>query len=205
MCSVNSDLHLSWASAPFLYKCHGCRFLCTAVWHNPLARHISPYPTQPGSKHTHGHTHFEVKCHNSVCGACGFSFTCSKHLILSPGAMMAVVNTPDSIPAANNCGYLKHTRRSKKQQLAGVKHLVTFISSVSHVRMSSGVFCWSIFPSPKPKKHTANMGVTPMIGAAMPLYRPRTPWQTDRQIQTHVSVELWWSGNKLSPLLPEFS
>lgn len=25
----------------------------------------------------------------------------------SPGAMMAVVNTPDNIPAANSCGYLQ--------------------------------------------------------------------------------------------------
>lgn len=27
----------------------------------------------------------------------------------SPGAMMAVVNTPDNIPAANSCGYLQDT------------------------------------------------------------------------------------------------
>lgn len=40
----------------------------------------------------------------------------------SPGAMMAVVNTPDSIPAANSCGYLQgvdtHTHRHRVTQTA---------------------------------------------------------------------------------------
>lgn len=38
-----------------------------------------------------------------------FSYTCNKHLIRSPGAMITVVNTPDNIPAANNCGKLNYT------------------------------------------------------------------------------------------------
>ena len=33
-------------------------------------------------------------------------FTCNKHLILSPGAIITVVNTPDNIPATNSCGKL---------------------------------------------------------------------------------------------------
>lgn len=32
--------------------------------------------------------------------------TCNRHLILSPGAIITVVNTPDNIPATNNCGKL---------------------------------------------------------------------------------------------------
>lgn len=39
----------------------------------------------------------------------------------------------------------------------------------THERMSSGLLCWSFFPKPNPKKQTANMGVTPIIGAAIPL------------------------------------
>lgn len=31
----------------------------------------------------------------------------------SPGVMMAVVNTPDNIPAANSCGYLQETEPSR--------------------------------------------------------------------------------------------
>lgn len=44
----------------------------------------------------------------------------------SPGAMMAVVNTPDSIPAANSCGYLQgvdtHTHRVTQTARAGPGH-----------------------------------------------------------------------------------
>lgn len=87
----------------------------------------------------------------------------------SPGAMMAVVNTPDSIPAANSCGYLQgvDTHTESPRQLEpdpGVGD-----GSEAYVRISSGVFCCSFLPSPNPKKQTANMGVTPTMGAAMPL------------------------------------
>lgn len=45
----------------------------------------------------------------------------------------------------------------------------------THLSTSSGCFCCSFFPKPNPKKHTANMGVTPMMGAAMPRYSPVMP------------------------------
>lgn len=45
----------------------------------------------------------------------------------------------------------------------------------THLSTSSGDFCCSFFPKPNPKKHTANMGVTPMMGAAMPRYSPVMP------------------------------
>ena len=60
----------------------------------------------------------------------------------SPGAIIAVVNTPARHPALNSW---------------------TALSSCS------GVFCCRRLPMPKPKKHTANMGVTPMRGAAIPM------------------------------------
>lgn len=80
--------------------------------------------------------------------------------------MMAVVNTPDNIPAANSCGYLQET----------IQYLRIWNNSApstnrenTYVRMSLGVFICNFLPSPNPKKQTANMGVTPMMGAAMPL------------------------------------
>lgn len=86
----------------------------------------------------------------------------------SPGAMMAVVNTPDNIPAANSCGYLQY-----KYILSPREHMEELSTSydreTTYVRISSGVLCCSFLPSPNPKKQTANMGATPMMGAAMPL------------------------------------
>lgn len=38
-----------------------------------------------------------------------------------------------------------------------------------HVNGSSGLSCCSAFPTLKPKKLRANIGVTPTTGAAMPL------------------------------------
>lgn len=88
----------------------------------------------------------------------------------SPGAMMAVVNTPDSIPAAKSCGYLQDTQLD----IITDEHLEKLNTpprdrEVAYVRTSLGVFCCSFLPNPNPKKQTANMGVTPMMGAAMPL------------------------------------
>ena len=67
--------------------------------------------------------------------------TCKRHFILSPGAMMTVVKTPLSMPALNSC-------------MAD--------------SCSSGVFCCRRLPIPNPRKHTANIGVTPIKGAAIP-------------------------------------
>lgn len=85
---------------------------------------------------------------------------------------MAVVKTPESVPAAKSCGYLRN--RKKAVDTCGKKkkeRKETSVSSraVTYVRTSSGLFCCSFLPSPNPKKQTANMGVTPMMGAAMPL------------------------------------
>lgn len=102
---------------------------------------------------------------------------------------MAVVNTPDSMPAANSCGYLRgtadgnaqhthtHKHTSARTQFHHIKKMgkTLYYGTITYVRTSSGVFCCSFLPRPKPKKQTANMGVTPMIGAAMPLYRPLNP------------------------------
>ena len=69
--------------------------------------------------HTHINTHKHTLSHTHVTTyiqACIFApglalrngpLTCSRHLMRSPGAMMAVVNTPDSIPAANSWWYLE--------------------------------------------------------------------------------------------------
>uniref|UniRef100_A0A182FEU2 Uncharacterized protein n=1 Tax=Anopheles albimanus TaxID=7167 RepID=A0A182FEU2_ANOAL len=73
---------------------------------------------------------------------------CSRHLIRSPGAITVVVKTPEIAPATNSC---------------------VLESS------SSGVCCCNRFPMPKPKKLTAKIGATPVIGADMPLYSPRKP------------------------------
>lgn len=58
-------------------------------------------------------------CENSIMWICTHKthtcthpLTCSRHLMRSPGAMMAVVNTPDSIPAANSWGYLQDAHRT---------------------------------------------------------------------------------------------
>ena len=59
----------------------------------------------------------------------------------SPGAMMPVVNTPATMPALKSC---------------------------STVSSWSGRVCCSRFPMLLPRKQTANMGVTPTSGAAMP-------------------------------------
>lgn len=93
---------------------------------------------------------------------------------------MAVVNTPDNVPAANSCGYLEEVRGKKQADARTNNHpesvwsnsintAATCDRAITYVRISSGVFCCSFLPSPNPKKHTANMGVTPMIGAAIPL------------------------------------
>ena len=97
--------------------------------------------------------------------------TCRRHLMRSPGVMMAVVNTPDNIPAANSCGYLQETESSRTvtTRAPETKSSTTWGRAVTYVRISSGVFCCSFLPNPNPKKQTANMGVTPMMGAAMPL------------------------------------
>ena len=54
---------------------------------------------------------------------------------------MAVVKTPLSIPALKSC-------------------------NVERVSFSS--LSWSFLPIPKPRKQTANIGVTPIRGAAIP-------------------------------------
>ena len=60
------------------------------------------------------------------------------HFILSPGAMIEVVNTPEIAPATASC--------------------LKFNSS-------SGCVCCNFFPNPNPAKLNAKMGATPMIGA----------------------------------------
>ena len=67
--------------------------------------------------------------------------TCNMHFILSPGAMIEVVNTPEIAPATASC--------------------LKFNSS-------SGCVCCIFFPNPNPAKLSANMGATPIIGAPMP-------------------------------------
>lgn len=49
--------------------------------------------------------------------------TCRRHLIRSPGAMIAVVKTPDSIPAANSCGYLLETHTTSHSQETWMSNL----------------------------------------------------------------------------------
>ena len=63
------------------------------------------------------------------------------HLILSPGAMIEVVNTPEIAPATASCRKFNSW---------------------------SVWVCCSFFPNPKPAKLNANMGATPMIGAPIP-------------------------------------
>ena len=87
----------------------------------------------------------------------------------SPGAMIAVVNTPDSIPAAKSCGYLQDTQLGIITDEHFDKINAHQHREITYVRTSVGVFCCSFLPNPNPKKQTANMGVTPMMGAAMPL------------------------------------
>ena len=63
------------------------------------------------------------------------------HLILSPGAMIEVVNTPEIAPATASC---------------------------CKFNSWSGCVCCSFFPNPNPAKLNANMGATPTIGAPIP-------------------------------------
>lgn len=53
---------------------------------------------------------------------------------------------------------------------------VFLTSNITHVRSSCGCFCCNFFPIPKPKKQMANIGATPATGAAMPLYKPKKPY-----------------------------
>ena len=80
--------------------------------------------------------------------------TCNKHLILSPGAIITVVKTPDNIPAANNCGKLIiHTIIDNK------------LTKANHTYVYSPCFpagVCNFFPIPNPKKQIANIGVTPL-------------------------------------------
>ena len=69
------------------------------------------------------------------------SRTCSKHLILSPGAIITVVNTPDSIPAANNCGKLVQRKiqsillfRDGPTNMLHVGQMVSVTSCLVHSR-----------------------------------------------------------------------
>lgn len=53
---------------------------------------------------------------------------------------------------------------------------VFLTSNITYVRSSCGCFCCNFFPIPKPKKQMANIGATPATGAAMPLYKPKKPY-----------------------------
>ncbi len=64
------------------------------------------------------------------------------------------------ISAEDKCNYTSSLEKPHEQHRHG---------ATTYVRISSGLFCCSFLPSPNPKKQTANMGVTPMTGAAMPL------------------------------------
>ena len=46
-----------------------------------------------------------------------------------------------------------------------------------YLNSSVSFLCCNFLPIPKPRKQRAYIGVTPMIGAAMPLYRPSTPYK----------------------------
>ena len=58
----------------------------------------------------------------------------------------------------------------------------------THLSTSSGCFCCSFFPKPNPKKHTANMGVTPMMGAAMPRYSPVMPCKESQKQKLCIDI-----------------
>lgn len=79
----------------------------------------------------------------------------------SPGAMMAVVNTPDNIPAANSCGYLQDTMYSHI-----ITHRVEKVSEqCKHPRQSNhlrkdiiGGFLLEFLAHPKPKETDSKHG-----------------------------------------------
>lgn len=78
--------------------------------------------------------------------------------------------------------YLCHTTR---QNSIRCSRLVS-----THLSTSFGCFCCSFFPNPNPKKHTANMGVTPMMGAAMPLYSPLTPCKESQKWKLFIDTTI---------------
>lgn len=71
------------------------------------------------------------------------SCTCKIHLIRSPGTIIIAVKIPEKEPAQNN-------RNVDKLLLESPEAENTF------------------FPTPNPKKLIANIGATPVIGAAIP-------------------------------------
>ena len=96
--SHKSRCYLSSMSRPFLGRHFGCHLLGTIVLHNPSVPCISSPWLSVESIH--------IVLRSSV----PFTFdtrTWSKHLILSPGAMITVVKTPAKPPAANNCARLR--------------------------------------------------------------------------------------------------
>jgi len=76
----------------------------------------------------------------------------------------------------------------------------------SYVASAFGSFICSFFPILNPQKQMANIGVTPTIGAAIPLYRPKKPceqaeyeWETYiccNYIVSTVSIELLCMSGK---------
>lgn len=74
------------------------------------------------------------------------------------------------IPAGDKRTGRIYSQISTTERLTGSSQTVaTRDKAITYVRISSGVLCCSFFPSPNPKKQTANMGVTPIMGAAIPL------------------------------------
>ena len=64
----------------------------------------------------------------------------------------------------------------------------------THLSTSSGHFCCSFFPKPNPKKHTANMGVTPMMGAAMPRYSPVMPCKESQKQKLFIDTSTLYTA-----------
>lgn len=62
------------------------------------------------------------------------------------------------------------------------------------MRSWSGDFCCSFLPTPNPKKHTANIGVTPATGAAIPLYKPKKPCNRKAPLNTNKHFFLYQRG-----------
>lgn len=175
--------HLSWVSARCL-----CRFLwsltlCRAASHSPSGRRTwAPWTLLESGTNTHTHTH--------VCPRSFIFTTLNDQEPLSwsqtqcdlwpVAGIWSVLQEPWWLwwkpqrafrqqRAVDTCGTEKKlwipVEKKKKER----KETTVSSRAVTYVRTSSGLFCCSFLPSPNPKKQTANMGVTPMMGAAMPL------------------------------------
>ena len=92
--------YLSSMSMPFLGRRFEHHLLCTIVLHNPSVPCISSPCLNVESTHA-------VLRSTAPLPSTVDTRTCSKHLILSPGAMITVVKTPANPPAANNCARLQ--------------------------------------------------------------------------------------------------